>query len=103
MNHGVIKCYGSPAFLKNLYGTGYRLSASKNECFKEDKFFNLIRKNIEAYEEETNSVAEIKISLPSHAVEQLANILSELEVEKENIGVTGYGISSPSICDVFIK
>jgi ABC-type multidrug transport system ATPase subunit len=30
MNHGQVKCCGSPIFLKNAFGSGYRLTLAKN-------------------------------------------------------------------------
>jgi ATP-binding cassette subfamily A (ABC1) protein 3 len=103
MNHGDIKCCGSPIFLKNLFGTGYQLTASKAKDFKEMEFLNLIRRNIKNYKIETNILAEIKVSLPGDSVKNLSNILSELELEKQNLNIAGYGISSPSIEEVFLK
>ena len=103
MNHGEIKCCGSPIFLKNLYGTGYQLTATKAKGFKEEDFLNVIHRNIDNYKIETNISAEIKVSLPGDSIKNLSNILSGLELEKQNLGISGYGISSPSIEEVFLK
>ena len=38
MNHGQVKCCGSPIFLKKTFGSGYRLTLAKNINFKEAEF-----------------------------------------------------------------
>ena len=103
MNHGEVKCCGSPLFLKNLYGSGYSLTASKDEKFEENLFLNLIEKFMDQFKVESNIAGEIKISLPYNAVEKLPELLNQIEVQKELIGISGYGISSSTIEDVFLK
>jgi ATP-binding cassette, subfamily A (ABC1), member 3 len=103
MNHGEVKCCGSPLFLKNSYGSGYSLSVSKADNFDENRFLNIISKNLANYKIETNIAAEIKISLPYDAVEKLPNLLTEIELLKQKIGIATYGISSSTIEEVFLK
>ena len=103
MNHGEVKCCGSPMYLKNLYGSGYRLTASKSNKFNENGYFNLIRNSVEKYKVETNVAGEITVSLPYDAVEKLSILLNQIEEQKNSIGITSYGISSPTIEEVFLK
>jgi ABC-type multidrug transport system ATPase subunit len=103
MNHGEVKCCGSPMFLKNLYGSGYRLTASKSDKFNQINYLNLIQKNVQNYKIETNIAGEITISLPFDAVEKLPVLLREIENQKSSLGVSSYGISSPTIEEVFLK
>lgn len=103
MNRGDVKCCGSPMFLKNLFGSGYRLTASKANSFNEIEFFKSLSKNIGNYKIESNIAAEIAISLSHDAATQLPSLLNEIEQNKEKIGITGYGITSPTIEEVFLK
>ena len=103
MNHGEVKCCGSPMFLKNLYGSGYRLTASKSDKFNQMAYLNLIQQNAEKYKIETNIAGEITVSLPYDAVEKLPLLLRQIEDQKVSLGVTSYGISSPTIEEVFLK
>ena len=103
MNHGDVKCSGSPLFLKNLYGSGYRLTASKADNFKEIDFLKIINNNVFDFKIETNIAGEIKVLLPYNAIKNVPNLLNEIEQNKDALGVTGYGITSPSIEEVFLK
>ena len=103
MNHGEIKCSGSPLFLKNSYGSGYSLTVSKTEHFNEVAYLNLISQSLANYKIETNIAAEIKISLPYEAADKLPDLLTRVEVQKQAIGIATYGISSSTIEEVFLK
>nr|APD26552.1 ATP-binding cassette transporter subfamily A member 3-like X2 protein [Brachionus koreanus] len=103
MNHGQIKCCGSPLFLKNTFGSGYRISIAKNNNFTETQFFNFLKKHIEKYLIETNIAAEMSISIPYDLSSKLPLMLKDLEANKANFGVDGYGVSSPTIEEIFIK
>ena len=103
MNHGIAKCCGTPMFLKNLYGSGYRLTASKSDKFNQMAYLNLIQQTAEKYKIETNIAGEITISLPYDAVEKLPMLLSQIEEQKVFLGVSSYGISSSTIEEVFLK
>lgn len=103
MNHGQIKCCGSPLFLKNTFGSGYRVSIAKNNDFIETRFFDFLKKHVEKYVIETNIAAEMSISVPYDLSSKLPLMLRELEENKANFGVDGYGVSSPTIEEIFIK
>jgi ATP-binding cassette, subfamily A (ABC1), member 3 len=103
MNHGKIKCCGTPLFLKKTYGSGYKLTISKANHFDESSFRNLIESDVEKYLIESNIAAEMCISLPFNLGSQLPKLLTSIENRKSKIGIHGYGISSPTIEEVFIK
>ena len=103
MNHGEVKSCGSPMFLKNTFGSGYNLTVSKTEEFDEKSYLEIIKSNIKDFKIETNVAAEIKVSLPYDAVEKLPHLLSQVEENKNKIGIASYGISSSTIEEVFLK
>ena len=103
MNHGEVKCCGSPIFLKNTYGSGYSFTVSKDKNFNENEFLNLMQSTALNYKIETNVAGEIKISLPYEAVDKLPNLLNQVENHKQKIGISAYGISSSTIEEVFLK
>jgi ATP-binding cassette subfamily A (ABC1) protein 3 len=103
MNHGEVKCCGSPMFLKNLYGSGYSFTVSKDKTFNQNQFLVMIKNIILNFKIETNVAGEIKISLPYEAVDKLPQLLNEVENNKQNIGISAYGISSSTIEEVFLK
>ncbi|CAF0703608.1 unnamed protein product [Brachionus calyciflorus] len=103
MNHGQVKCCGSPLFLKNVFGSGFRLAISKNSDFIETRFIKFLKKNIEKYTIETNIAAEMSLSIPYGLSTRLPALLKDLEDNKAYYGVDGYGVSSPTIEEIFIR
>ena len=107
MNHGQVKCAGSPIFLKNVYGSGYRLVLAKNNSFNETEFNSILKSTTPdlnlSTAIETNIAAEMIVSIPFSMNNILSTLLSTIEKSKEKIGIDGYGISSPTIEEVFIK
>ena len=103
MNHGKVKCCGTPLFLKNTFGSGYRLTISKSVEFKEEAFVKALNSQIDKNTIETNIAAEMCIALPFEMSTKLPALLSNIESNKKVYGIDGYGISSPTIEEVFIK
>ena len=103
MNHGKVKCCGTPLFLKNTFGSGYRLTISKNFDFNEDVFLSMLSNHFANHVVETNIAAEMCITLPFQMNTRLPELLSTIEKNKYHYGIDSYGISSPTIEEVFIK
>ncbi len=107
MNHGQIKCAGSPLFLKNTFGSGYRLTLAKNLRFDEEAFIAVLKGCMPSLAKksviETNIAAEMTVSIAFELNHLLPKLLSELDKQKDKLGIDGYGISSPTIEEVFIK
>lgn len=103
MNHGKVKCCGTPLFLKNAFGSGFRLTMAKNADFDLDKFQPALQALVEKYFIETNIAAEITVTIPFSLSSKLPKLLENIEANKSSYGIDGYGISSPSIEEVFIK
>ena len=103
MNHGQVKCCGSPLFLKNTFGSGYRLTLAKNESFDDALFKSVVNQNLENYLIESNIAAELTVSIPFRLSVNLPQLLTKIELDKNQLGIDGYGISSPTIEEVFIK
>lgn len=103
MNHGEVKCCGSPLFLKNVFGSGYRLTISKQNNFNEEAFLKSISTDIEKYEIETNIAGEISLALPYQSSSILPKVLAQIEANKERFGISSYGISSSTVEEVFLK
>ena len=101
--NGEVKCCGSPMFLKNAYGLGYRLSLSKTENFNKFALKSLMEKNVGFHKIETSSASEIKLSLISVDSPKIPKLLNELESAKEAIGITAFGISSPTLEEAYLK
>lgn len=103
MNHGEIKCCGSPIFLKNYYGNGFRIKIVKNNKFNSIKFEKMLNDFLSDYKIEVNVAAEFCLSFPFERVDLLPEFLNELEINKEEFGLDSYSISSSTIEEVFLK
>lgn len=104
MNHGQVKCCGSPLFLKDRFGSGYRLTLSKDTNFNQfamESFVeNLTGRPILI---ESNIAREICIAIPTDLSSCLPQLLTYIEDNKQALGVLNYGISSSTVEEVFLK
>jgi ATP-binding cassette subfamily A (ABC1) protein 3 len=103
MNHGEVKCCGSPLYLKNKFGSGYRLTVSKADTFDEQGFISNLKNASNDFKIETNIAREITTALPYEDSNKLSMLLNNIEKNKTSLGVTAYGISSSTIEEVFLK
>ncbi len=104
MNHGQVKCCGSPLFLKDKFGSGYRLILTKNSDFKQSKLESVIRQVTQSEPViESNIAREICVSISTNLSTKLPHLLNELEKKKNELGIINYGISSSTVEEVFIK
>jgi ATP-binding cassette, subfamily A (ABC1), member 3 len=104
MNHGKVKCCGSPLFLKDRFGSGYRITVSKADHFDLDLLNNTIASVTNKPPiVQTNIAREITISVPNDASALMPQILENLESNKKQIGIIDYGISSSTVEEVFLR
>lgn len=103
MNHGEVRCYGTPLFLKNYYGNGFRVKIVKNAKFHNAEFELLVMKHLKEFNIETNVAAELCLSFPFDKVNKLPDFLNQLESEKDLVGIDSYSISSSTLEEVFLK
>jgi ATP-binding cassette subfamily A (ABC1) protein 3 len=106
MNHGKIKCVGSPLYLKDKFGSGYRLILTKDEnSFDQEYLDNLFKDCMDGMSPnvQTNISKEICISIPNIIQHKLPVLLNQLEINKPRLGILNYGISSATVEEVFLK
>lgn len=104
INHGKIKCYGTPLFLKERFGYGYRLTITKAENFNPDELDGVFNRVLGCSPIiDTNVARELTILIPIEIKYQLSNLLVNIENYKSQIGILNYGISSSTVEEVFLK
>lgn len=103
MNHGEIKCCGSPIFLKNRFGQGFQIRIMKQADFDMKQLSAMIDNHLNDYKVETNVAAEVNVSVPFEKMKILPNLLSEIEKNKNRLKIDSYSISSSTIEEVFLK
>ena len=104
MNHGRVKCCGSPLFLKNKFGSGYRLTLTKDTHFNLTDLEDLI-KFVTGQEAsiQSNVARELCVSIPNEMSSKMHILLQKIEENKSNLGILNYGISSSTVEEVFLK
>ncbi len=103
MNHGEVKCCGSPLYLKNYYGNGFRIIIYKQASFDLTEFELMLKSFMNDFKIETNVASEITVSIPSEKGYLLPDLLNKIDEKKEKIGVETYSISSATMEEVFLK
>ena len=81
MNHGEVKCCGSPLYLKNYYGNGFRIIIYKQASFDLTEFELMLKSFMNDFKIETNVASEITVSIPS----EKGYLLPELMKKKKKL------------------
>jgi ATP-binding cassette subfamily A (ABC1) protein 3 len=104
MKHGALQCCGSPLYLKEKFGSGYTLTASKGPAFDAARMAALVQQSVEQELEVQHDIArEVCYSIPVRLSGKLPELLHRVEMNKQAVGILNYGISSSTIEDVYIK
>lgn len=103
MNHGQLVCCGTPLFLKNYYGTGFRVTIFKNERFSQSKLESILHKSLDDYNIEANVAGELCLSVPFGKSGIMSNVINSIEENKSLIGMDSYRVSSSTMEEVFLK
>jgi ATP-binding cassette subfamily A (ABC1) protein 3 len=104
MNNGQIICCGTPLFLKNYYGDGFKIKIFKNsQTFSMKNFDLMLKEHLKEYTIESNAAAELTVTYPLKNIQYLSEFFNELEKNKEFYSIESYSISSASIEEVFLK
>jgi ATP-binding cassette subfamily A (ABC1) protein 3 len=103
INNGELKCYGSPKFLKDNFGQGYRLGILKSDSFSSSIFTNIIELFDFDFIIETDVASEMTLILPNITSFNLIELLKSIEENKNFIGIESFSIGSTTIEEVFLK
>ncbi|CAG2104733.1 unnamed protein product [Medioppia subpectinata] len=109
MSEGVLKCCGSPMFLKKRFGAGYHLRIAKTDNYNKQSVDTTLKKYLPDSRLQSEINTEVIYSLESddHSKQTDKNIFSklfdELESRKEELGFNSFGITVTTMEDVFLK
>jgi ATP-binding cassette subfamily A (ABC1) protein 3 len=112
MNEGLVKCCGTPMFLKRIFSAGYHLRISKNELFDSQFVLNIVKNFMPNAQIKSEINAEIIYSLESEDSTQnsdqnsstsLANLFDELERRSTKLGINSCGLTVTTMEDVFLR
>jgi ATP-binding cassette subfamily A (ABC1) protein 3 len=104
INKGQVKCCGSPLFLKDRFGSGYKLTITKAPHFSIDKMAIKIEESMGSnLSIQTDVAREICYLIPQNQRGKISSLLNVIEKEKATLGILNYGVSSTTVEDVYIN
>ncbi|XP_078454531.1 uncharacterized protein LOC144721071 [Lampetra planeri] len=117
LEHGKLRCCGSPQYLKEIYGQGLTLTLTKKSGalgsrspFDPERVVSLVRSGVEGAvlksgeDSSGNRNADMVFLLPAHSQNVLGqSFLAILEENMEELGLSGYAISDTTLEEVFLK
>ncbi|XP_075922320.1 uncharacterized protein LOC116941141 isoform X1 [Petromyzon marinus] len=117
LEHGKLRCCGSPQYLKEIYGQGLTLTLTKKSVtlgsrppFDPERVVSLVRSGVagavlkSGEDSSGNRNADMVFLLPAHSQNVLGqSFLVTLEENMEELGLSGYAISDTTLEEVFLK
>ncbi|KAK7864713.1 hypothetical protein R5R35_010965 [Gryllus longicercus] len=103
MDHGRVQCYGTPMYLKKLYGTGYVLSILKKSSSDPDRIETAIKDVIAEAELKTSVASLMTFSLPDEKRSLFPELFSLLQRERVPLGIESVGVSITTLEEVFLR
>ena len=103
MGEGVLKCCGSPVFLKNLYGIGYNLTIIKEDSEENPDIFKTINGIVHGCKVLSEASANMVVQLPMEEVGKFKELCETLDLNRKKLKINNYGLSITSLEEVFLK
>jgi len=106
MSHGLLRCYGSPLYLKSKFDSGYSLLVNKKSNSKSDsvnQLTNLIQRHVLNATLKSSINNEISYNLPKEQASKFSGLFNELEVLKNELNIINIGISIATVEEIFLK
>ncbi|XP_072549037.1 phospholipid-transporting ATPase ABCA3 isoform X1 [Salminus brasiliensis] len=103
MAGGELQCCGSPLFLKNKYGAGYHMVIVKDALCNVSEITRLVQMYVPNATLESSAGAELSYILPKESTSRFELLFAELEMNREELGITSYGASVTTMEEVFLR
>ncbi|CAG2117502.1 unnamed protein product, partial [Medioppia subpectinata] len=109
MSEGVLKCCGSPMFLKKRFGAGYHLRIAKTDKYNKQSVDTTLKKYLPDSRLQSEINTEVIYSLESDDRSKQTDknifpkLFDELESRKQELGFNSFGITVTTMEDVFLK
>ena len=82
---------------------GYRLTIVKNPTCVVENIMKIIKSHVPQVQLESDVGAELSFALPKEQSAKFENLFSDLERNQEKLGIGSFGVSAPSLEEVFLK
>ncbi|XP_067683953.1 phospholipid-transporting ATPase ABCA3-like [Haliotis asinina] len=103
MAEGVVKCCGTSYFLKKLYGAGYHLVIVKEPTCDVPSVTAVVQQHVPTAVLESEINAELSYLLPDDQSANFAALFTEIETQREMLGISSFGASATTMEEVFLK
>ncbi|EPQ05004.1 ATP-binding cassette sub-family A member 10 [Myotis brandtii] len=102
LSKGKLKCAGSSLFLKKKWGIGYHLSLQLNEMCVQEKITSIVTKHIPDAKLSAKSEGKLVYTLPLERTNKFPELYENLDLSPD-LGIENYGVSMPTLNEVFLK
>ncbi|KAL1478010.1 hypothetical protein MTO96_035301 [Rhipicephalus appendiculatus] len=104
MYSGSIICWGSPSFLKNACGVGYKLRIQKEpKVFTSAAILAVVKKTVPQATVEEEKENEAIIALNTMERRNFPVMFRQLEDGSKRVGIQSMGVSVATMQDAYIK
>ncbi|KAH9509936.1 ATP-binding cassette sub- A member 3 [Bulinus truncatus] len=103
MAEGRVQCFGTPMFLKKLYGTGYHLVIIKEPNCKIEHLTTFIQEYVPDSVIESIVNMEITYLLPETDTSTFPELFRDLNANKKFLNIISFGTSATTMEEVFLK
>lgn len=103
MADGELKCCGSPLFLKNRFGTHYRLTCAQEEGGNPEQVTSILKKYIPDIQTHEEIGKRLSFDLPIGKSSTFEAILNELDTKRVLLRINDFNVSTASLNDVFLR
>ncbi|KAH8234651.1 hypothetical protein KR032_001424, partial [Drosophila birchii] len=103
LSDGRLQCHGTSFYLKKRYGTGYQLVCTMLSGCDVKAVTELINRHLPNQKPERVMGTELTYRLPHHESTKFADLLADLDENRDNLKLSGYGLSVATLEDVFME
>jgi len=82
---------------------GYRLDIVKNPTCVVENIMKIIKSHVPQVQLEGDFGAEVSLVLPKEQSAKFEKLFADLERNQEGLGIESFGVSAPSLEEVFLK
>ncbi|XP_066091782.1 ABC-type organic anion transporter ABCA8-like [Saccopteryx bilineata] len=102
LSKGKLKCAGSSLFLKKKWGIGYHLSLQLTERCVKEKITSLVIQHIPGAKLSAESEGKLVYTLPLERTNKFPELYENFDLCPD-LGIENYGVSVPTLNEVFLK
>ena len=103
MSSGLLKCGGSPIFLKRNFGSGFYLNVEKLPGCKTKKVLKLVKNDIKDVTLLADSEFAMELGIPFGNDAKFASLFDHLDEKAAELNLGKYGMTLTTLEDVFIE